>query len=349
MGTGASSRYELGAEDAPRTHAAWTELLRVAFEGVAASKKLNLRQLIARARGTASDAALTEFALTEFAESPAPAAAHEAPAPPPDSEEQQKMTASPEDDDDAEPPNAEDLANRQSCRAGFDAARGGSFFAGIEPGVLHANVDALVGGGSAPERFRYAPGFKIIHEGMPIGTVGQRLGQGGLGTVYSFQLASGQRCAVKTVREDLSVERRAELEKSLATECAIGFAMSRSPLAASVIRMIAPIPGVESTAKGMLILCDLVDAGDLEEAMKSDTRDTRYTGKLYAKDSVWPLPGVAWMIYQGFAHMHERGIIHQDFKPANAMLCSNGLLKVTDFGECFSPHVVLGVNIFSLF
>ena len=90
MGTGASSRYELGAEDVPRTHAAWTELLRVAFEGVAASKKLNLEQIIARARGTASDAALNEFArteiaLTEFAESPAPAAAHdEAPAPPPD-------------------------------------------------------------------------------------------------------------------------------------------------------------------------------------------------------------------------------------------------------------------------
>lgn len=326
MGAGASIRNNKGgAEDVPRTHAAWQELLWAAFEGLPASEELSLEQVIARARGTRSDEV-----LNEVVESPAPAA-DEAPAQPPPEEQ---MIASPEDDDEAEPLDAEDLANRQSCRAGFDAARGGSFFAGIEPGVLHANAGALVGRGvSAPERFRYAPGFKIIHEGMPIGTIGQQLGQGGLGTVYSFQLASGQKCAVKTVREDLSVERRAELEKRLATECAIAFAMARSPLAASVIRMIAPLPGVKSTAKGMLILCDLVDAGDLDEAMKSDTRRT---GKLYADDSVWPLPVVAWMIYQGFEHMHERGIIHQDFKPANAMLCSNGLLKITDFGERFS-------------
>ena len=38
---------------------------------------------------------------------------------------------------------------------------------------------------------------------------------------------------------------------------------------ASVISRIIPLPGVKSTAKGMLLLCDLVDGGDLEEAMST--------------------------------------------------------------------------------
>ena len=66
------------------------------------------------------------------------------------------------------------------------------------------------------------------------------------------------------------------------------------------------VPDEDTNVRGMLLLCDLVDSGDLEGAMGKD-----YRGVLYARDSKWPLASVTLQIYVGFEHMHERGIIHQ--------------------------------------
>ena len=102
-------------------------------------------------------------------------------------------------------------------------------------------------------------------------------------------------------------DKRLILEKQLVIECAIGFAMGRSVFTASIVRMIVPLPDVDTTARGMLLLCDLVDGGDLEEAMGKD-----YRGKLYSEEGAkWPLASVMLQIYLGFKHMHERGILHQ--------------------------------------
>ena len=140
-------------------------------------------------------------------------------------------------------------------------------------------------------------------------------------------------CAAKAVHEKFTAaDKRHTLEKQLAAECALGFAMGRSPLTASVIRMIVPnLPDLKTNARGMLLLCDLVDEGDLEEAMGQN----HYRGKLYSDQgaATWSLESVTLQNYLGFHHMHTRGILHQDFKPANLMLDSTGVVKITDFGE----------------
>ena len=42
------------------------------------------------------------------------------------------------------------------------------------------------------------------------------------------------------------------------------------------------------------------------------------------------------VILQGLAHMHECDFVHGDMKPENALLTSNSIVKLTDFGTSAS-------------
>ena len=182
----------------------------------------------------------------------------------------------------------------------------------------------------------YPTNFEIFQGDEKVGTIVRLLGSGSYGTVYLFDLAdragqdSAQQCAAKAVKAQLDAQKRASLEKAMAVECSIGFAMGRSAHAASVVRMIVPdLPDLSTNARGALLLCDYCDSGDLSEAMGKD-----YNGELYSEKGarVWPLASVTLQIYLGMRHMHERGILHQDFKPENLMLHSDGVCKIIDFG-----------------
>ena len=101
-------------------------------------------------------------------------------------------------------------------------------------------------------------------------------------------------------------------------KCAITLSpQGRHALIASVVRMVVPLPGVETSAKGLLLLCELVDGGDLEEAMSSKAAVRKcqpdYAGHLWDAPSAttWPLAAVTLQIFHGLKHVHERGIIHQ--------------------------------------
>ena len=58
-----------------------------------------------------------------------------------------------------------------------------------------------------------------------------------------------------------------------------------------------------------------------------------------------PKPAVQDVIYiikqieKGLRSMHKREILHQDIKPGNIMIDSNGQVKIIDFGSCFSNGI----------
>jgi WD40 repeat protein len=73
------------------------------------------------------------------------------------------------------------------------------------------------------------------------------------------------------------------------------------------------------------VFAEWVDGGSLAEAIES--------GRLYAgPDPLATVADIAIQFAWGLAHAHDRGLIHQDVKPANVMLTRGGQVKVTDFG-----------------
>ena len=224
-----------------------------------------------------------------------------------------------EDEEDTVAVVAENAERRPpSLRLSWDAERGVSVFEGIEQGALHANISDLRTV-STPDEFKYDDGCEIVDDGKLVGTIIKFLGQGTMGTVHLFQ-PSGEGavpCAAKTVRADASAKARLEMEKGLAVEISINFVLGRHALIASVVRMVVPLPGVATTAKGLFLLCELVDCGDLEEAMstKAAVRKMQpdYAGTLWDAPSAttWPLASITLQIFLGFAHVHSRAIIHQ--------------------------------------
>ena len=79
-----------------------------------------------------------------------------------------------------------------------------------------------------------------------------------------------------------------------------------------------------------LVFAEYANGGSLHEAIRA--------GRL---DSVEAILDVAIQFAWGLHHAHEQGLVHRDVKPANVMLTTDGLAKVTDFGLARSRAVRL--------
>ena len=223
--------------------------------------------------------------------------------------------------------------DRRSHISGYDRAAEKSFFRCVEPRSRRLASEGSV---SEPTKYQYPDDFVVSFDGTTVGTILREVGQGAMGTVYQMRLTDGSICAAKAVRPDVSPEERNQREKDLAAEVTFGFTMGRSPFVMSVFRMVAALPDTETTALGLLLLCAFVDGGDLEEAMSTKEAVRReqpdYKGDLWGKNStIWPVASVTLQVFMAFEHCHERGVFHQDFKPANLMLCLDGVAKLCDF------------------
>lgn len=85
------------------------------------------------------------------------------------------------------------------------------------------------------------------------------------------------------------------------------------------------------------IFSEYVDGGDLKDLIASrhlyDGKDALSSDKeKNDKKALLKVLDIAIQFAWGLHYAHEQGLIHQDIKPANVMITSTGVVKVTDFG-----------------
>jgi WD40 repeat protein/serine/threonine protein kinase len=143
--------------------------------------------------------------------------------------------------------------------------------------------------------------------------------EGGFGRVYKVWHRTWRlEMAVKTPRAETFASQ--EQKETFIRECETWINLGLHPhiAACHYVRELGGVPRVFS---------EYAPAGTLEEWIRS--------GRLYEGDeraALAQILDVGIQLAWGLHYAHERGVIHQDVKPLNALLWDDGTLKVTDYG-----------------
>ena len=139
------------------------------------------------------------------------------------------------------------------------------------------------------------------------------LGQGGMGRVYRVRHRGWDLdLAVKApLAAALDASGGADLFEREA-ETWVNLGLHPHVVTCHYVRRVSGIP---------LVFAEYVDGGSLHDAIRGRRLD-----------SPEAILDVAIQLAWGLHHAHEQGLVHRDVKPANVMLTSDGLAKVTDFG-----------------
>lgn len=140
----------------------------------------------------------------------------------------------------------------------------------------------------------------------------QRIGVGGMGTVYrALYSKTGQRVALKVLSPDLAADEKliARFEREVAI-----LKKLRHP---HIVRYF----GSGRQGAQRYYIMELVDGGSLAELL-------RERGRLPWEDVI----RFGVQICGALEHAHGEGVIHRDLKPGNLLLNAKGQVKLTDFG-----------------
>lgn len=144
-------------------------------------------------------------------------------------------------------------------------------------------------------------------------TVEERIGRGGMATVYrALQPSVNRSVALKVIRlddssaEDTDFHRRFEQEANLVAG----------------LEHIHILPIIEYGIDGdaAFIAMRLLRGGALSDYLKRGPLDIEKTAEIFTQ------------VARGLAYAHRRGVIHRDLKPSNIMFDDTGNAYLTDFG-----------------
>ena len=141
------------------------------------------------------------------------------------------------------------------------------------------------------------------------------LGHGAMGVVYGARDPSiGRRVAIKTLRlADPTGPDAADLRERF----------KREARAAGVLQhpAIVTIHDVGESEGNPYIAMEYLDGANLADILRA-------SGAMERSQAVSILAQIA----EGLDYAHDHGIVHRDVKPANVVLTSGGVVKITDFG-----------------
>jgi serine/threonine protein kinase len=179
----------------------------------------------------------------------------------------------------------------------------------VEPGQITCLLRELVAAADDSTDFGWAG---ILRPGSVVGRfeLVREIGRGGFGVVWEATDRSLHRSvAFKAV---LSGVKAAAREERLQVEAEAAARMAHPNL--------VTLYDVGRTEAGAYLVYEL---------LKGETLSRRVArGPLPAPEAL----RIAVEIAKGVAHAHARGVLHRDLKPANVMLCSDGQVKILDFG-----------------
>lgn len=145
------------------------------------------------------------------------------------------------------------------------------------------------------------------------------LGEGGMGRVYLVRhIDWNTNLAVKCPKAEIFTEQ--DGKESFENECETWIEMGSHPHIVSCyyVRNLGDIPRV---------FAEYVEGGNLGEWIQSRRL---YDGG--AETALSRILDIAVQFAWGLQYAHEKGLVHQDVKPANVMVSLDGIAKVTDFG-----------------
>jgi WD40 repeat protein/serine/threonine protein kinase len=145
------------------------------------------------------------------------------------------------------------------------------------------------------------------------------LGAGGMGTVYRVRhVGWGVDLAVKTPKPAILAGPGGVESFTAEAETWVDLGLHPHTVSCYYVRSLGGVPRV---------FAEYVAGGSLADWIAD--------GRLYAggpQAALERILDIAVQFAWGLAYAHQRGLIHQDVKPANLMLTTEGVAKVTDFG-----------------
>ena len=140
----------------------------------------------------------------------------------------------------------------------------------------------------------------------------QEIGTGGMGVVYKANDTLLNRTVALKVLPPHLCQRREFLHR---------FAREARLLARIQSPYVVTVHTLMDKGIGMVMVMEHLDGETLEQRL-------RQSGPLSVKEAVHVFDQAA----RGVEHIHQIGIVHQDLKPANIFLTSEGHVKLLDFG-----------------